>query len=55
MFRLEKNFLSRAAPPPPPGIARNCFGYAAGGMPLAFTQEDFLVIKISTFKDLVAS
>ena len=33
-------FLSRD---PPPGIARNCYGYAAGGMPLAFTQEDFLV------------
>ena len=28
---------------PPPGIARTCYGYAAGGMPLAFTQEDFLV------------
>ena len=35
-------FLSRD-PPPPPGIARNCYGYVAGGMPLAFTQEDFLV------------
>ena len=31
-------------PPPPPGIARNCYGHAAGGMPLAFTQEDFLVL-----------
>ena len=29
---------------PPPEISRNCYGYAAGGMPLAFTQEDFLVI-----------
>ena len=29
---------------PPPRIARNCYGYAAGGMPLAFTQEDFLVL-----------
>ena len=29
--------------PPPPGIASTCYGYAAGGMPLAFTQEDFLV------------
>ena len=27
---------------PPPSIASTC--YAAGGMPLAFTQEDFLVI-----------
>ena len=27
--------------PPPPTIASTC--YAAGGMPLAFTQEDFLV------------
>ena len=26
---------------PPPSIASTC--YAAGGMPLAFTQEDFLV------------
>ena len=31
---------------PPPRIARNCYGYAAGGMPLAFTQEDFLVSNI---------
>ena len=38
----KKNFLSRD---PPPGIARNCYGNAAGGMPLAFTQEDFLVKK----------
>ena len=38
----EKKFLSRD-PPPSPRIARNCYGYAAGGMPLAFTQEDFLV------------
>ena len=29
--------------PPPPGIARTCFGYVVGGMPFAFTQEDFLV------------
>ena len=29
--------------PPPPGIARNCYGYMVGSMPLAFTQEDFLV------------
>ena len=27
---------------PPPGIASTC--YAAGGMPLAFTQEDLLVV-----------
>ena len=39
----KKKFLSREHPPPPPGIARNCYGHAAGGMPLAFTQEDFLV------------
>ena len=31
----EKKFLSRD--PPPPRIARNCYGYTAGGMPLAFT------------------
>ena len=37
----KKNFLSRD--PPSPGIARNCYGHAAGGMPLAFMQEDFLV------------
>ena len=37
----EKNFCQGT--PPPPAIARNCYGYAAGGMPLAFTQEDFLV------------
>ena len=37
----EKKFLSRD--PPSPRIARTCYGYAAGGMPLAFTQEDFLV------------
>ena len=41
MFRLGKKILSRD--PPPTGIARTCYGYAAGGMPLAFTQEDFLV------------
>ena len=30
--------------PPPQNtrIARTCYGYAAGGMPLAFTQETFL-------------
>ena len=30
--------------PPPPGIASTCYCYAAGGMPLAFKQEDFLVV-----------
>ena len=35
----EKNFLLND----PPRIAKNCYGYAAGGMPLVFTQEDFLV------------
>ena len=24
-------------------VSENCYGYMAGGMPLAFTQEDFLV------------
>ena len=43
----EKNFC-QGTPPPPPAIARNCYGYAAGGMPLAFTQEDFLVTDFST-------
>ena len=42
----EKKFLLRD-PPPPPRIARNCYGYAAGGMPLAFTPEDFLLLDVS--------
>ena len=42
MFRPGKKFLLRDPPPTPSGITRNCYGYAAGGMPLAFTQEDFL-------------
>ena len=37
----KKNFCQGT--PHPPGIARNCYGHTAGGMPLAFTQEDFLV------------
>ena len=37
----KKNFCQGT--PPHPRIARNCYGYVAGGMPLAFTQEDFLV------------
>ena len=45
MFRLGKKFFVKG-PPPPPGIARNCYGYAAGGMPLAFKQEDFLVLEM---------
>ena len=48
MFRLGKKIFVEG--PPPPGIARNCYGYAAGGMPLAFTQEDFLVPKINSIK-----
>ena len=37
-------------PPSPTSIASTC--YPAGGMPLAFTQEDFLVyVKIITFRD----
>ena len=36
----KKNFCRGT---PLPRIAKNCYGYAAGGMPLAFTQEDFLV------------
>ena len=40
---------------PPPGITRNCYGHAAGGMPLAFSQEVFLVLLliffIQPFKD----
>ena len=36
----EKNFCQGT---PPPSIARNCYGYTAGDMRLAFTQEDFLV------------
>ena len=48
MFRLEKKFLVEG-PPPPLGIARTYYGYAAGAMPLAFTQEDFLVLKMHGF------
>ena len=37
----------RGTPPgkgyPPPGSSIACTCYAAGGMPFAFTQEDFLV------------
>ena len=40
----KKFFLWRD--PRLPGIARTCYGYTAGGMPLAFTQEDFLVLNI---------
>ena len=43
MFRLGKKIFVKGPRPPPSAIARNCYGYAAGGMPLAFTQEDFLV------------
>ena len=32
-------------PPPPSSIASTC--YMVGGMPLAFTQEDFLVSQVS--------
>ena len=50
----EKNFCRGTppppTPPPPPGIARTCYGYAAGGMPLAFTQEDFLFLKSFPFR-----
>ena len=45
MFRLGKKNFRRGNPPPSPGIARTCYGYAAGGTPLTFTQEDFLVFK----------
>ena len=33
----KKIFVKGPSPTPPPGIARNCYGHAAGGMPLAFT------------------
>ena len=36
----------------PPRIASTCYSYAAGGMPLAFTQEDFLVLMFLHMKDL---
>ena len=42
----KKNFCQGT---PPPRIARNCYCYAAGGMPLAFTQEDFLVVEFVNF------
>ena len=37
----QKKFFHRGTPPN--GIARTCYGYAVGGMPLVFMQEDFLV------------
>ena len=43
MFRLGKKIFVKG-PRPLLGIARTCYGYAAGGMPLVFTQEDFLVV-----------
>ena len=46
MFRLEKKIFVKGPPLPPPAIARSCYVYAAGGMPLAFTQEDFLVLNV---------
>ena len=48
MFRLGKKIFCRWTPPPP-RIARTCYGYAAGGMPLAFTQEDVLLWFILTW------
>ena len=39
--------------PPPPIMRQNSIGstcYAAGGMPLAFTQDDFLVVNHFTFR-----
>ena len=37
---------------PPPELASTCYGYAAGGMPLAFTQEDCLVIHIGSEQEI---
>ena len=37
-----KKFFCRGTPSP--GIARTCYGYVVGGMPLVFTQEDCLVV-----------
>ena len=37
----------------PPEIASTCYGYAAGGVPLAFTQEDFLVVSHSSHLKVV--
>ena len=38
------------SPPPPPGqSSRTSTCYAAGGMPLAFTQENLLVNNLNTF------
>ena len=33
----------------PPRIASTCYGYAAGSVPLTFTQEDFLVLLATAF------
>ena len=40
---------------PPTEIASSCYGYAAGGVPLAFTQEDFLVVSKVYFPLLVVN
>ena len=40
---------TRGTTPPPHQSSIACTCYAAGGMPLAFTQEDFLVYFIFTF------
>ena len=45
---LDRGGVPHLRVPPPPGIASTCYGYAAGGVPLAFTQEDFLVVKTLT-------
>ena len=42
--QTREKIFCQGTPSPPPGIARTCYGYAAGGMPLAFTQKDFLVV-----------
>ena len=34
---------------PLPGIASTCYGYMVGGMPLAFMQEDCLVLSVTAF------
>ena len=44
MFRLQKKIFFVQGPAPPPRIARTCYGYATGSMPLVFMQEDFLVL-----------
>ena len=45
-------YLPVQTPPPPSAISNVNTCYAAGGVPLAFTQEDFLVLRYICSKHL---